>query len=152
MSATTKNKSRVLKQEKIINDAPRRFSEADFPIGTAAHQGDLILVRIDRLPASARPRREKQLAAGNTQGARHVVGKGRVYECDPTEVAAAIAAACPGTAINAAYIGPVFTTESGAADLLHPEHGDHHYRGDMTIASVFQRNLDAEEREQRVQD
>ena len=36
--------------------------------------------------------------------------------------------------------------------LSHPEHGHHIYHDNMVIACVFQRNLDAEEREQRALD
>jgi len=147
-----KLRKQAVKHEGIVNDAPRTFTEADFPIGTAAHQGDLVLVRIAILPRSAKPRRDRQLAIGNTQGSRHVLKTGTPYDCDSSEVASAIAKVCPGTVIQAAYIGPVFSTKNTTADLLHPEHGDHHYRGDMVIAVVYQRNLDSEERERRVQD
>jgi hypothetical protein len=152
MSVTSKKQKRVGKPEQLINDAPRSFTEADFPVGTAAHQGDLILVRIARLPRSAKRRTDRQLAIGDTQGSRHVLQAGRPYDCATAEVAEAISAACRGLIVDRAYIGPVFETEAGVADLAHPEHGDHHYRGDMTIAVVYQRNLDAEERERRVQD
>ena len=156
MSSVSKTKAKARKQivqpEALINDAPRTFTEADFPIGTAAHQGDLVLVRIAALPESAKPRRDRQLAVGNTQGSRHVLKTGTPYDCAAADVAKAIAAVCGGASIQEAYIGPVFATQSGAADLLHPEHGDHHYRGQMVIAVVYQRNLDAEERERRVQD
>ena len=151
MATKTRNRKQV-KPEAIVNDAPRTFSESAFPVGTVAHQGDLILVRIAALPPSARPRKDRQLAAGNTQGSRHVLDVGRPYDCPTAEVAAAIAAVCRGVEIATEYCGPVFQTEKGAADLLHPEHGHHHYRGDMSIAVVYQRNLDAEERERRVQD
>ena len=148
----SKSKKQTVQPETLVNDAPRTFTEADFPIGTAAHQGDLILVRIADFPSTAKPREDRQLALGNTQGSRHMLQTGTPYDCPAASVSNAITAVCPGVAVQAAYIGPVFATKSGAADLLHPEHGDHHYRGDMVIAVVYQRNLDAEEREQRVQD
>jgi hypothetical protein len=138
--------------ETLVNDAPRTFTDADFPVGTAAHQGDLILVRIGKLPASAKPRKSRQLADGDSQGSRHVLQRGRPYDCQAADVAAAVAAVCHGVTIAPAYCGPVFCTRRGVADLVHPEHGDHHYRGEMTIAVVYQRSLDAELREQRVQD
>jgi hypothetical protein len=156
-TAVRKTQKRTIKPdlpspEVIVNDAPRIFTEADFPVGTVAHQGDLVLVRIAGMPQSGKPRQDRQLAAGNTQGSRHVLETGLPYDCAASDVANAIAAVCPGVAVQAAYIGPVFATRGGAADLLHPEHGDHHYRGEMVLAVVYQRNLDAEEREQRVQD
>ena len=143
---------KLAKPEALINDAPRTFTAADFPVGTVAHQGDLILVRIASLPASAQPHKNRQLAVGDTQGSRHVLKKGAAYDCLLSDVSAAIAAACPGVRVAEAYIGPVFCTKAGVADLVHPEHGNHHYRGEMTIAVVYQRNLNVEEREQRVQD
>ena len=152
IQVTAKTRKKVSKPEAIVNDAPRTFTEADFPVGTAAHQGDLILVRIAALPPSALSRKDRQLAAGNTQGSRHMLEVGRPYDCAFADVANAIAAACHGVAVAREYIGPVFQTEGGTADLLHPEHGDHHYRGEMTVAVVYQRNLDSEERERRVQD
>jgi hypothetical protein len=138
--------------ESIVNDAPRMFSESDFPVGTVAHQGDLILVRIAGLPTSAQRRKDRQLAIGNTQGSRHILKRGVPFDCQAAAVVRAIAEACRGAKIDPQYAGPVFQTKGGIADLTHPEHGNHCYRGDMTIAVVYQRNLDAEERERRVLD
>jgi hypothetical protein len=150
---TTKKVPHAPAPEAIINDAPRTFTDADFPIGSVAHQGDLILVRIEMLPKSARPRAARQLAEGSTQGSRHILHTGRAFDCNLAEVARAIATVCSGNTPKTSYIGPVFCcTQGGRADLLHPEHGNHHYRGDMTIAVVYQRNLDAEDREQRTRD
>lgn len=142
----------VAKDAPIINDAPRTFTEAELEIGQVAHQGDLILVRIACLPKSAKPRKNRQLAEGNTQGSRHVLESGNVFDCSAGEAVTAIAAVCRGVNVGEQYVGPVFQSVDGVANLVHPEHGDHLYRGEMTIACVFQRNLDAEEREQRTQD
>ena len=138
--------------ESIVNDAPRTFADADFPVGTVAHQGDLILVRIDSLPPSAKPRKNRQLADGSTQGSRHILDRGDVFDCDFGEVVAAIARVCKGVTVDRKYIGPVFQAKDCVADLTHPEHGNHSYCGDMTIAVVYQRNLDQDEREARVVD
>ena len=138
--------------ESMVNDAPRTFTDADYPVGTVVHQGDLILVRIDNLPPLARPRTNRQLAMGSTMGSRHILEEGDVYDCDGEIVVKAIGDVCPGVQVNPVYCGPVFQTHSGTANLTHPEHGNHTYCGDMTIAVVYQRNQDAEEREQRVQD
>ncbi len=138
--------------EHIVNDAPRTFTEADFPVGTSAHQGDLILVRIETLPASAKPRTDRQLAIGSTQGSRHVLERGRPYDCKASEVVAAIQCVCPKAVVSEEYAGPAFQCSRGRADLVHPEHGNHTYVGEMTIAVVYQRNLDAEERERRTLD
>jgi hypothetical protein len=138
--------------ESIINDEPRTLTDADFPIGSVAHQGDLILVRIKAVPKSAKDRKSRQLADGNTQGSRHVLQVGAVFDCKASDVAKAIKAVCPKSDVGDRYIGPVFSTTEGVADLCHPEHGDHLYRGEMVLAVVYQRNLDAEQREQRTQD
>ncbi len=149
----TKTKTRVVFHERIVNDAPRTFTEADFPVGTVAHQGDVMLVRIAALPQSATPRKNRQLAIGNTQGARHMLKAGEVYDCEPSDVVAAIKAACRAT-IQPQYIGPVIQAVGGKASVVHPEHGNLHFRMDeeSTFACVYQRNLDAEEREQPTQD
>lgn len=135
----------------VINDAPRMFDDSDFPVGTVAHQGDVILVRIAALPKSAKPRQSRQIAEGNTQGSRHVVITGEVFDCDLSEVSKAVKSATKCD-VDPKYIGPVFKTVEGCADLDHPEHGNHQYRGEMVMACVFQRVLDAEEREQRAAD
>ena len=160
MATTTAKKSRTVRSHKaafpapesIVNDAPHTFTDADFVVGTVAHQGDVILVRIDALPPSAKPRKNRQLADGSTQGSRHILERGDVFDCEAAEVVTAIAACCKGTAVGEQYIGPVFQTKGGVADLTHPEHGNHSYCGDMTIAVIYQRNLDSEERAVRVVD
>ena len=151
MKTATKQRAKQV-SERIVNDQPRTFTDADFPVGSVSHQGDLILVRIEAMPKSAKPRMDRQLAVGSTQGSRHILDVGVPYDCDAAEVAAAIKAVCPKAEIGQQYIGPVFSTDKGKADLLHPEHGNLHWRGCMVIAVVYQRSLDSEEREQRIQD
>jgi len=137
---------------KIINDDPKTFTDASFPIGSAAHQGDVILVRIKELPHKAVVRQDRQMAIGNTQGSRHILQNGNPFDCNASEVIGAITSVCRGVELQEKYIGPVFQTVQDKASLIHPEHGDHYYEGDMTIACIYQRNLDVEEREQRVRD
>lgn len=153
MSVVTKNArtSQPVSLESLVNDAPRTFDDADFPVGTVAHQGDVMCVRIASLP-EGKPRSNRQLADGTTQGARHILAVGDVFDCDTATVVRAIADVCRGVQVDARYIGPVFRTVDDKADVTHPEHGDHHYRGNMVIATVFQRVLDAEQREQRAAD
>lgn len=148
-TSTTRRKTAAKTTEKLVNDAPRTFTDADFPVGTVAHQGDLILVRIAVLPASAKRRANRQMAEGDTQGSRHILKRGTPYDCDTAQVAGCIAAVCKGVNVGADYIGPVFCTSRGVANLVHPEHGNHEYQGDMTIAVVIQRNFDSESQRER---
>lgn len=141
------------KPESIINDEPRTFDDASFPIGSVAAQGDLYFIRIGKMPRGSEVRVNRQLAEGNTQGSRHIVETGDVFDCQPEEVLKAIQSVCKGTTdLQSRYIGPVFRTVEGLADVVHPEHGDHFFRGEMILATVFQRSLDAELREQRTRD
>lgn len=138
--------------ETIINDAPRTFTDADWPVGSVSFQGDLIFIRLASLPTSSTTEAGRQLAEGNTQGSRHVLSTGNVYRCAAELVTSSIAQVCKGVVVGEQYVGPVIQTVDGVADVIHPEHGDHFYRGDMVIACVYQRNLDAEQREQRTKD
>jgi len=137
--------------EVIVNDEAKLH--ATFEPGDVAHQGDLIIVAIKRLPASAKPRKNRQLADGNTQGSRHVIERGQVYDCDPADVVALIRQANK-TIVEPQYIGPVFVSPAAptADDLSHPEHGNHGFPAGTVCATVYQRNLDAEERAARVAD
>lgn len=149
---------KVAKPESLINDAPRMFDDSSLEVGTGAHQGDMIFMRICELPKGAKPRQSRQLAIGNTQGSRHVLITGEVYDVPAMQFETALQEAVskykPGkrVRISAALVGPVFTTAGGVAEVDHPEHGNHVFHGDMVIACVYQRNLDAEEREQRARD
>lgn len=135
--------------ESIVNNAPRTFTDADFPVGSVACQGDLYFVRIGSFPKSAKPRANRQLAEGNTQGSRHIVSIGAVYDCDSGEVSKIVNSLLKKLDLQARYVGPVFGTIDDKADVTHPEHGHHLFRGEMVLATIFQRNLDAEQREQR---
>lgn len=150
MTKTRKSKS-APKAEPIVNDAPRQFTDASWPVGSAAHQGDVILVRIESLPKGAKPRANRQVAEGDTQGSRHVLEGGKIYDVDAKAVAKAVKSACPKSDVGEQYCGPVFVTDESTA-LRHPEHGDHEYESGMCVAVVFQRNLDAEQREVRSRD
>ena len=104
----------------------------------------------DRLAAGFRPAAERtETGGGRYPGQQARAEKRRRLRLFAERCSAAIAAACPGVRVAEAYIGPVFCTKAGVADLVHPEHGNHHYRGEMSIAVVYQRNLDVEEREER---
>lgn len=146
-----KNALHTDEREAIVNDASK-YHET-FEVGDVAHQGDLIIVRIDALPPSAKPRQNRQLADGNTQGSRHVMERGEVYDCDKSEVVAAIKRATK-CVVGEAYIGPVIVSPADptADDLTHPEHGNQGFPARAVCAIVYQRSLDADQREARMQD
>lgn len=116
--------------------------------GDVAHQGDLILVCVASRPKSAKPRENRQLADGDTKGSRHFAVGGKVYTADPAECAALVKAAT-GKEIAASYMGPCL---SGAVEVVHPEHQHQHFPDHDCTVIVYQRNLDAEEREIRARD
>ncbi len=131
----------------MTNDETLVFLDA--PPVTA--QGDLYFVALPRLPRSAKDRKSRQLAEGDTQGSRHMLTIGDVFDADAAEVAAMIEKSA-GVKVDARYIGPVFRSADARAYVEHPEHGDHDYQCETVRATVYQRSLDAEEREQRVRD
>lgn len=154
MPTTTKrNLKKSVKQhpERIINDAPRLLEV--FEIGDVSHQGDLSIVRIASLPASAKPRANRQLAEGSTQGSRHILKRGDVFDASPDEVSGLIREATK-CEVDPRYCGPVFISHASPTenDLTHPEHGNQGFAAGSVCAVVYQRNLDSEEREQRTQD
>lgn len=79
--------------------------------------------------------------------------RGHAYDVGKAEVARLIHAATK-CVVGEQYIGPVFVSPAkpSANDLTHPEHGNQGFPAGAVCAVVYQRNLDAEEREQRTQD
>jgi hypothetical protein len=147
----TKSRSRGRSKERMATDAPKFFET--FEPGDVSHQGDLIIVAIPALPPSARPRADRQLADGTTQGSRHVLARGEVFDVPPRDAADAIFRAT-GCRVNSQYVGPVFVAPQKPTphDLTHPEHGHQGFPAGTVCAVVYQRNLDAEQREARVLD
>lgn len=144
-------KSVALVRESIINNEPKLH--ATFEPGDVSLQGDLIIVCIHKLPKQRKRRTNRQLAEGNTQGSRHVLKRGRLFDADPQVIARLIKEAT-GYDVSPKYIGPVFesTKNPTANDLSHVEHGHQGFPAGSICAVVYQRSLDAEEREQRVVD
>ncbi len=136
----------LLDHEGIVND--EAYTHATWSAGDRAHQGDIIFVGLAKLPASAKKVQQTQLAEGNTQGSRHVLEGGTCYRCDEEELARLIQEATKRE-VGRTYLGPVFTCP---ATVTHPEHGDHIFPHQGVVAVVYQRSLDAEEREARVRD
>jgi hypothetical protein len=126
--------------------APRRHDA--WCAGDKAHQGDLILVALKKLPKSAKPRKDRQMADGTTKGSQHIVIGGSVYDCDRSELAKALNSDAKMNVVEK-YIGPVF---AGECVLTHPQHQHQSFPDHACTVVVYQRNLDAEEREQQVCD
>lgn len=148
---TRTQRQKRAKQEAIVNNAPKMH--ATFEPGDVSHQGDLMIVAIKQLPSSAKPRTNRQLADGDTQGSRHLLTHGDVFDAKPSEVAVLIEQAT-GCKVGEQYIGPVFVSPADPTcdDLTHPEHGPQGFPAGAICAVVYQRSLDAEQREARVQD
>jgi hypothetical protein len=101
-------------------------------------QGDLYLISIGKLPKSAKPRKDMQLAPGATQGSRHVVLDGaNVFDAKAEDVSALIQKA-NGKTIPVELIGPVIQT-TAPCELDHPEHGNFILPADEVFAVVYQR-------------
>lgn len=154
MALKIRSKKEVHKKEAheiIVNDEPKLLSA--FGVGDVAHQGDIIIVGIRQLPECAKPRQNRQLAEGNTQGSRHVLERGELFDANPGEVVKLIRQATKCT-VTEDLIGPVFVSPADPTpnDLTHPEHGNQGFPAGQVCAVVYQRNLDAEERARRVQD
>ena len=142
----------AVERNPLVNDEAKYH--ATWKAGDVAHQGDLIFVGLNSVPESRKVRTTQQLADGNTQGSRHILREGiAVFDCDAAETTAAIKA-LTGATIGEQYIGPVFVSPANptADDVDHPEHGNHGFPKGCVVAVVYQRNLDAEEREARVLD
>ena len=138
--------------ERIVNDESKLLES--FDVGMVAYQGDVIIVGIKSLPKSANPRKDRQLADGNTPGSRHILERGKVYDADKEEVRTLIEAATGVAAPTAEYIGPVFVSPADPTvdDLSHPEHGNLGFPAGVVCAVIYQKNLDSEERARRSMD
>jgi hypothetical protein len=138
-------------RETIVNNAPKLFQM--FDPGMVSHQGDLIVVAIAMLPASAKPRKNRQLADGSTQGSRHILERGDIFDANPSDICELIFRATK-VRVDPRCVGPVFVAPKSPTehDLTHPEHGHQGFPTGSVCAVVYQRSLDAEEREARVRD
>ena len=116
--------------------------------GDIAHQGDIIFVALKKLPKNATVRKNRQIFEGNTSGSRHVVIGGTVYTV-PNDILSKLLKEEHNITIDEKYIGPVF---SGACVVEHPEHMHQEFPDHCATVVLFQRNLDAEEREIKARD
>ncbi len=123
--------------ESIKNDSTQRFPEAASP-GDTWRQGDLYITLLDEIPEGAiKAVTVLQLAEGQTQGARHCLDSKAGVEM--------FRVANPGM-----LDGPLLRTDRQRT-IKHPEHGNVIIPpGSYQI--TYQRDLDAEDRQRRVQD
>src|ERR1051326_6073699 len=128
----------------IRNDDPKTFGSEWMP-GDCSAQGDVNIVCIHALPKSAKPRKNRQMADGNTMGSRHIVEGGKCYDADPADVAEAIYKAT-GVKIDPKYIVPMFVVP---CELDHVEHGNQVWSAPCTNAIVYQRIWDQEMAQER---
>lgn len=120
-------------------------------LGDVVRQGDLYLTVIEALPPSAKKSKQKQLAPGTTQGSRHIADA-QTFEADKGEIVSAIRKANPNALPDVErFIGPLVVF-SEASPVMHPEHGWVTMPAGSVCAVTYQRDLDQEERERRVQD
>ena len=143
--------------ERIVNDDPKLHAIFDVP--SVSHQGDIIIVALPALPKTRKLRTNRQLAEGDTQGSRHILKRGKLFDADKNEVVKLIADNYKHKdgkpiIVNTKYVGPVFVSPKSPNenDISHPEHGDQGFPAGTICAVVYQRSLDAELREQRVAD
>jgi hypothetical protein len=124
--------------ERIKSDETQRFPDAA-SVGDSHRQGDVYITLLNAVPENAV--REKkpstQLAPGTTQGSRHYLDS----------LAGVTMYRIPNPGM---LDGPIIECETERT-ITHPEHGDVVLPAGIYGIS-YQRNLDAEERERRVQD
>lgn len=148
MNETQTSINQILDHEPVVNNLTHYHKT--WEAGDVAHQGDIIFVGL-KLPKNhklTKVRKNRQLAEGDSQGSRHVLEGGQIFDVDLTELVKLIKNQV-GLDIQEKYIGPVFKTP---AEVTHPEHGNHVWEDKCFIAVVYQRSLDIEEIEQRVRD
>lgn len=133
--------------EMMVNDQPRTFESGELEVGSVTHQGDVIIMKLGERPKQLKVRVDRQLAEGNTQGSRHILVGGELWDGEISELQGLIKKAS-GKDVQEKYIGPVFR----GGELTHPEHGNQTFPADELFVCVYQRNLDADEREERVRD
>lgn len=143
--------------ETMVNDQTVVFNDETLPVpvpgkfnATVAHQGDVIFFRLAQLPSKLKVRQDRQMAEGNTRGSRHILEGGEIYDPDQDELKGMIAELYPDVDITNHFLGPVFV----GGVVTHPDHGNHDYRfgNGMIMGCAYQRNLDAEEKEERARD
>ncbi len=143
----TPTKTRKAVSRQTQGDAP--VSHPAWATGDTTPQGDLIFVALPGMPKSAKARKNRQLAEGETKGSRHIAEGGVIHDADKAELRKMIQKAT-GADIAETYIGPIFT---GNVTVTHPEHVHQSFPAiEGCTAVVYQRNLTAEEVEVRQQD
>lgn len=140
VSATKAYEDVQAQAEAIRNNETQRVS-AGAGAGDSFVQGDVYFTVLESLPPGCVPAKldaDLQLAPGNTQGSRH-----RLDSLDGVAVMR-----LPDPSI---FDGPVLVLTEERT-VTHPEHGHVVLPANRIYAVSYQRDLDAEEREQRVLD
>ena len=131
--------------ESIRNDEPATI--ATMSAGDVVRQGDLYLVAIDEMPASAGRYPGRQLTPGSTQGSRHVVeGECTLYTPQAASAQAILDRLIPAAAGSLHFFGPVVLA-AGPVTITHPEHG-HRTLPAGTYLTTYQRSWADEIRRQ----
>lgn len=149
-SVIAKNQSQSRSAPVMEDVADKVRRHPTWSVGDVAHQGDIIIVAIQAVPVGATKRKSRQLAEGDTRGSKHVLAGGKIFDADPAILAKAVADATQGRVIvQPQYIGPVI---AGACVIEHPEHQHQAFPEHKASVICYQRNVDAEGREQRAAD
>ena len=138
ITAETALKKISARAERIKNDETQRFPEAASP-GDSWRQGDLYITLLAGRPIEAvkQDKPEKQLAPGTTQGSRHCLDSlagVTIYRLPVPQM----------------LDGPVIECKKERT-ITHPEHGNV-ILPPGTYAISYQRSVDAEQRQRRVED
>jgi hypothetical protein len=153
MTQTLNEELNLMRQgaEQLKSDA---HADVALAIGDNLRQGDLYVVRVDQMP-DGKPRTNRQLAIGSTQGSRHILdGKVKsLIDPDFAGAARSLTRLDRRIELRPYQIGPAFEVSRGkAVTITHPEHGDRTLTEPGCYQVVYQRALDADEQEMREQD
>lgn len=123
-------------------------------VGDVAHQGDVILIGLDKVPEGAQDRKNRQLAEGNTQGSRHILVGGQCFDVKKETVIDLVAKATKGKVKVSLveYVGPVIASRDADMTVEHPQHQHQTFPPNSVCAVIYQRNVDAEGRIMRARD
>lgn len=146
-------------QHRVINNESRLIEV--WSAGEGVAQGDVYVLCLgygrEALPAGVKPRMNRQVAEGNTQGSRHILQHGELFDVEDKAAMRELILKLTNKRVNVDLlecIGPVFLSPEKPTkdDLVHPEHGNYGFPANSCNICIFQRNLDAEEQAARARD